>query len=129
MGTRWRTLGALIDGRTASHRYPRFVAEVGGWVWPSNVEPLLRWVSLFVGYSFDDSDWQALEAALPSTDAEAADGWYDYPLMGTPPVQVYLARNVGASPVMVRVVGTMDPVLEARIDTLVSVLADVGDRE
>jgi hypothetical protein len=101
------------------------VSEVGGWVWPSNVEPLLRWVSLYVGYSFDLTDWQAVEAALPATDADAADGWYDYPLAGTPPVQVNLAQNVGALPVMVRVVGEMDPVLEARIDTLVSVLADV----
>ena len=101
------------------------MTEVGGWVWPGNVKPLLRWISFYVGYSFDDSDWQTIEAALSTTDSEAADGWYDYPLQGTVPLQVYLAQEVGASPVMVRVVGTMDPGLETRIDTLIRVLADV----
>lgn len=82
-----------------------------------------------MGYSFDQTDWQAIETALPTTDADTADGWYEYPLTGTPPLTVSLARTVDALPVMVRVVGEMDQVLEARIDTLVSVLAEVGHRE
>jgi hypothetical protein len=105
------------------------VTEVDGWVWQGNVEPLLRWVSHYVGYSFDQTDWQAVQVALPSTNADTADGWYEYPLVGTPPLTVSLARNVDALPVMVRIVGEMHQVLEARIDTLVSVLAEVGDRE
>ncbi|HVE73996.1 MAG TPA: hypothetical protein VNA30_02760 [Mycobacteriales bacterium] len=101
------------------------MTTVAGWVWPSNVEPLLRSVSHYVGYSFDDTDWQAIAAALPETDDERPDGWYDYPLAGEPPLRVHLACCVGAAPVMVRVVGPMDAVLEARVDTLVSVLAEV----
>ena len=102
--------------------------EVGGWVWPSNVEPLLRWLSHYVGYAFDDWDWQAVANALPATDDEAAGGWFDYPLEGQPPLRVHLANSVGAAPVMVRVVGEMDPVLTARISTLLDVFSDIGDR-
>jgi hypothetical protein len=98
---------------------------VAGWVRSENVSALMTWLSFFVGYAYDDSDWQAVEAALPGTDADNASGWYDYPLVGTPPLTVWLAQNVGADPVSVRVEGDMDVVLAARVDTLVSVLADV----
>jgi hypothetical protein len=42
---------------------------------------------------------------------------------------VRLARNVGADPVEVSVTGPMGVVLEARIDTLISVLATVEGRD
>ena len=100
--------------------------RVSGWVWPSNVRQLFTWLSLYVGYAFDESDWQAIETALPDTDNEAENGWYNYPIAGVPPLRVSVARSGDADPVMVNVSGDMDAVLEARIDTLVSVMADVG---
>jgi hypothetical protein len=100
--------------------------EVGGWVLPGNVRALFSWLSLFVSYDFDDSDWQAIEQALPHTDDKAEGGWYDYPLVGLPVLRVQVAQCVGADPVMVRVTGDMDAVLHARVDTLISVMADIG---
>ena len=100
---------------------------MAGWVWPSNVFVLMTYLSGFIGYPFDDSDWLAIELALPETDAGAPDGFYEYPLVGQPQLVVQLARNVGADPVAVRVTGPMDPILEARVDTLVAVLAEVAD--
>jgi hypothetical protein len=99
--------------------------EVVGWVWPSNVERLLFWASHYVGYRFDDADWQAVEIALPGTDDEREDGWFEYPLVGAPPLRVRLAQAVGAAPVSVRVSGDMDDLLEARVSTLLDVFADV----
>jgi hypothetical protein len=96
-------------------------------VWPSNVRVLMTYLSLFIGYQFDDSDWLAIELALPDTDAAAPDGSYEYPLVGRPQLVVRLARNAGADPVAVTVTGPMDPVLEARVDTLIAVLAEVAD--
>jgi hypothetical protein len=68
--------------------------EVGGWVWPSNVERLLFWASHYVDYKFDDLDWRAVETALPTTDDDCEDGWYEYPLVGEPPLCVRLAQAV-----------------------------------
>jgi hypothetical protein len=99
--------------------------QVAGWVWPSNVKPLLSMTSHYIGYRFDDWDWQAIAAALPATDDDREDGWYEYPLVGVPPLRVRLAQAVGAVPVMVTVAGQMDEVLAARISTLLDVLAEV----
>lgn len=99
--------------------------EVAGWVLPGNVRTLMTWLAHYVGYAYDDSDWQALEMALSATDAETAEGWYDYPLAGSPVLTVSLAQTPGDSPVSVRVTGRIDAVLAARVDTLLSVLADV----
>jgi hypothetical protein len=99
--------------------------QVDGWVWPENVQPMLRLLSGYIGYAFDDSDWQAVEAALPETDADDHDAWYAYPLLGSPPLTVALAQNVGAEPVAVRVSGARDAVLSARISTVLDALADM----
>ncbi len=101
--------------------------EVGGWVWPSNVRPLLTYISLYAGYSFDDLDWQAIETALLHTDADDPASFYEYPLVGRTELVVRLAQNVGADPVAVRVSGSMDLVLKTRVETLLSILAEVED--
>jgi hypothetical protein len=77
------------------------------------------------GYSFDDLDWQAIESAPPQTTADLSDGSYDYPLSGEPSLVVRLAVNPGASPVDVRVVGDLDATLQAKLETLLALLADV----
>jgi hypothetical protein len=63
-----------------------------------NVYVLMTYLSMFIGYQFDDSDWLAIEMALPETDAAAPDGSYEFPLVGRPQLVVRLARNVGADP-------------------------------
>jgi hypothetical protein len=113
-GTSVRLTGILCDVFT----------EVTGWVWESNVEATLRHLSHVVGYALDDLDLQALQTGVETTDAEV-DKWYAYPLVGDPPVDVHLARNPGAAPVNVRVTGDLDEVRTARIETILSVLAEV----
>lgn len=41
---------------------------------------------------------------------------------------VWLAINQGAAPVPVRVVGELDVARKARVETLLDLLAEVGDR-
>ena len=99
--------------------------EISGWVESGNVRTMMRWLAHFVGYTFDDSDWEAVSTGLRGTDSGTGDGWYDYPISGTPDLTVWLAENPGAAPVSVRVVGATDAVLVGRIETLVGVLAEV----
>ena len=77
---------------------------------------------MYIGYAYDDLDEAALTGALEGTDDEAADGWFDYPLTGTPPLLVLLAQPPGSAVVSVRVEGTMDLVLATRIETLLDFL-------
>jgi hypothetical protein len=99
--------------------------EVGGWILPGNVRTFMFWIAHYVGYSFDDNDWESVQAALPATHAERATGWYDYPLIGWPSLKVWLAEAPGDTSVSVRVTGGMDEVLAARFETLIHVLQDV----
>jgi hypothetical protein len=98
------------------------VATVKGWVFERSVRALFEQVSHYIGYQFDAADWTAVQGALPSTDDEDADGWYEYPLVGAPPLALKLARSVGTDVVMVDVLGADDPVLVARIETVIDVL-------
>ena len=100
-------------------------SEIGGWIWPSNVRTALTYLSLWIGYDFTETDWQAIEIALPDTDSEAPHGWYEYPLIGTPELTVTLAGTPGDQPINIRVQGKIDQILAARVETLISILADV----
>ncbi|SEG73929.1 hypothetical protein SAMN05444920_104126 [Nonomuraea solani] len=40
---------------------------------------VLAWLA---GYEFEDLDWQAVESALPDTDDDRGERWYEYPLAG-----------------------------------------------
>ncbi|WP_406045702.1 hypothetical protein OG799_15210 [Micromonospora sp. NBC_00898] len=51
-----------------------------------------------------------------------ADAWYIYPLAGTPSLTVSLAQAAGGSVVSVRVDGDIDPILAARVETLLDLL-------
>ncbi|MET0491753.1 MAG: hypothetical protein ABW000_01350 [Actinoplanes sp.] len=95
---------------------------VAGWIYEDNVVRFLHHLSAYIGYRYDAADEDALVGALDDTDDESLTGWYQYPLQGTPPVVVSLARAVGDGIVMVRVDGGIDAVLEARVDTLLDLM-------
>jgi hypothetical protein len=103
-----------------------FVAlkNVSGWVWAENVDVAMRHIALTVAYGFDDSDEGAIEVGLADTDADQ-DRWFEYPIMGEPTLMIRLARHPDAVPVLVRVEGEMDEILAGRLDTILTVLADV----
>jgi hypothetical protein len=94
---------------------------VAGWVWSSNVRPLVEMISVVVGYDFDESDWQAISFALPDTDDDRLDAWYSYPLVGRSRVEVGFARSVEGDEVSVKVSSVRDHVLRARLEVLLDV--------
>ena len=98
------------------------VRSIEGWVFEDNVVRFLEHVSRYVGYDYGELDEVALTGALEHTDDESADGWFSYPLDGTPPLTVSLARAIGGSAVSIRVQGEIDPVLAARFETLLDLL-------
>ncbi|NIK56941.1 hypothetical protein [Kribbella shirazensis] len=98
---------------------------VAGWVWPANLRAALRHISACVDYTFDDWDWDAVEAALPQTDWEPLEHWYDYPIIGSRTLTVHLAHDDGFEPVGIRVEGELDEVLAARIETIIALLSDI----
>jgi hypothetical protein len=102
------------------------IDRVDGWVWADNVHRLMRHLAHTVAYDFDDLDWGAVETGLTTTDAEQA-RWFDYPLVGKRQLNVGLAREPDAYPVMVRVSGELDDVLIGRIETLIAVFSDVRE--
>lgn len=101
------------------------VRQVSGWVYEVNVRTAMEYLSRWVEYDFDDTDWQAIEFGLPETSSDEPEQWYDYPIVGSPILTVLLALAPGAEPVFVVVRGDIDDVLQARIETLLSVLSNV----
>ena len=97
--------------------------QVNGWVEYSNTEMLFEYLAGWIGYDFGESDWQAIEVALPWTDADREDGWYEYPLLGDPVLTVRVADHPGDDIVSFQITGEIDEVLEARIETALSLLA------
>ncbi|MFF6915995.1 hypothetical protein [Streptomyces sp. NPDC012466] len=95
----------------------------GGWILAENLRPFCESVAEFSGYDFDDSDWQAVENALPGTDVEKPDGWYDYPLSGRTPLTLLVADDPGSSVVFVRLTGELDDRTRTRIETVLYVFS------
>jgi hypothetical protein len=121
--------GELLRSQPRSHdatgprsRGTDAVACVRGWVAENNVVRLFQQISAYIGYVYDDLDEAALTGALDETNDESADCWFGYPLEGMPPLMVHLAQSQGSAVVSVRVEGAMDPVLAARVETLLDVL-------
>jgi Domain of unknown function (DUF4304) len=93
-----------------------------GWVSEDNVVQLLKRISRYIGYPYDDLDEAALIGALDDTNDESADAWFRYPLMGMPPLLVHLAQSPGSAVVSVRIEGAMEQILATRIGTLLDLL-------
>ncbi|MEU7890534.1 hypothetical protein AB0B54_33945 [Microbispora bryophytorum] len=87
------------------------------WIKEDNARVVCEILALLIGYEFDDLDWQAVGTALPNTDDEQADCWYEYPLIGTDEeLTLRLAQSVGGSVVSVEVLGEADNALSNRIE-------------
>lgn len=95
--------------------------EVSGWIWPENRMRLMRWLSVYIDYSFGESD----EIAI----ANATGDRFEYPLVGEPELFVALEPDPDGDPVSVWVSGQMDDVLAARVETLLDVLGDHLSRD
>ncbi|GAA4935837.1 hypothetical protein [Actinoplanes utahensis] len=93
-----------------------------GWIFEENTVRFLETLSWFIGYRYDHADEDALTGALDGTDDETESAWFRYPLMGTPPLEVSLARSSGATTVSIQITGDIDPILHARIDTMLHLL-------
>ncbi|MGW6545721.1 hypothetical protein ACWGBH_23145 [Streptomyces massasporeus] len=85
-----------------------------GWIVDANLRPFCETVAAFTGYDFDDSDWQAIDTALPHTDEERS-LWYDYPLSGRVPLTLFVAADPEAGVVFVRVAGEPDSHTRAKL--------------
>jgi hypothetical protein len=98
-----------------------------GWVWESNVHPLLRVLSGYVGYGFDVTDWEVISLGLEETDDQDASRWYSYELTGVAPVGLQMARCLGDGIVMLRVIGGSSDI-QIRAETLIAAYAepDIG---
>ncbi len=77
-----------------------------------------------IHYDFDESDWIAIDQGYGygRTDSER-NLWFTYPLMGEPPLEIRLAQEPMAAPVMVQVMATQPPPesLAIQIDTTMTI--------
>jgi hypothetical protein len=90
----------------------------GSWIWHFNLRRFLELVSFYAGYSFDDSDWLAVEAGLQELNGE--NETFVYPIMGRPELRVSLSTDPGSgAEVTVRITGRPDRILGARISGLI----------
>jgi hypothetical protein len=94
------------------------VASVRGRLDEEDLVELFKHISRHIGYGYDDLDEAALTGALDQTTDESADGWFWYPLAGTPPLTVHLARSPRSGIVSIRVEGPMNAKLAARIEAI-----------
>jgi hypothetical protein len=94
----------------------------GGWIFDTNLRPMCESVAEYTEYEFDDSDWLAIETALPTTDVERSD-WYDYPLSGRVPLTLFVAADPGSSVVFVRFAGEADSLVKAQIEAALQIFA------
>ena len=75
--------------------------------------PFLAVIAELAGYSFDDSDRDAIYAGLLGTDRDAED-WFDYQLAGPRTVRLRLAHDEPGSG-LVWIVAHAEPELDAEI--------------
>lgn len=95
------------------------------WVWRANLRPLMEMCSRTVGYGFDDSDWDAVDLILSSTDDDLPwTSWGTYPLVGADDyLDVAFAQAVGGDEVGVVIIGAADSDREATLLAFLDVFA------
>lgn len=94
---------------------------VSGWVFARHVRPFLELLSHYVGYAFDETDWETVALGIADTDDDDSSRWYDYPLGEA--VTVWLAEAPGSDVVSVRVTGLPEHDLVLRAETLLDAYA------
>lgn len=77
------------------------------WIIEDNLKPFVETLSGFVGYSFDEWDWDAIYYGVRDTNEEV-DRWYQYELIGDRKMKLWLARADGSFPIFVRVEADKD---------------------
>ena len=96
-----------------------------GWLWRANLRPFMEMCSSVVEYSFDNSDWDAVQLILSSTDDELPRAaWGTYPLVGAHDrLDIAFARAVGGDEVRIVVTGAADAERQATVAAFLQVCA------
>ncbi|MCT9082048.1 hypothetical protein [Streptomyces fulvoviolaceus] len=120
-----------VSGGLAHNPAPH---ELDGPVRSRNLRTFLELLSGYLGYEFDDTDWDTIALGIePTDDEEDVAAWYTYPLEGSiHAVRVSLAyarpypEDDDGEPdtVSVLVAGADSGDLRLRIDTLITALAE-----
>jgi hypothetical protein len=79
--------------------------EVGGWIHEDNLSRVVEYIAALVHHEWDDLDDGALEAGIPSTDADLPPG-------------AWIARDHEGGILSMTISGDVDAVLAARFETL-----------
>ncbi len=109
---------------------PFEIKAADNWIYSENTRPVLDAISFWIGYSFDESDWLAVENGLANSDIEAG-RWFRYPLIGSPPVEIAFAKDPNADPITVEVWLTAAPApteLLTRLDATLTIFNSFAPR-
>lgn len=102
-----------------SFGHPLGVREVRGWIFDDNLTRVVEYITSLVQYNWDELDSGALDAGIPSTNADLAPStWFEYPIAGVLEISLRIACDQGAGILSVIVSGEIDEVLAARFETL-----------
>jgi hypothetical protein len=90
----------------------------GSWIWHSDLRPFFELVSFYAGYSFDESDWLAIESGLEGLASE--DQTFDYPIIGRQELSVSLSTDPNSGhEISVKITGRPDRLLGACVSGLI----------
>jgi hypothetical protein len=89
---------------SSASRPHRKGSRLQDWIFAENLQAFVEVLAHLAGYTLYDEeyDWVAIEAGIPETDADE-DKWYSYPLLGTHPLALDVARDLGSQVVSIRV--------------------------
>jgi hypothetical protein len=126
---RQRRINLIAGGRTVSDDSrasgPDHVLAAD-WISLGDLHCFLWLTSFYVAYSFDDSDWLAIQAGLETLQTEA--DVFSYPIDGRPALEISLGKNPGVDEVTFTITaqpGQQDQshqALAIRIGTIVETL-------
>ncbi|MFE5891258.1 hypothetical protein ACFQ6E_20235 [Streptomyces sp. NPDC056462] len=117
----YEDLNTVID---SSGDTPPGKTIAAGWIWLTNLRPFCEYLAAEVEYDFDDSDWLAIDTALPETDDDQPrSGWYTYPLVGRDRIDLQIARSVNGDEVSVSARGTVASRVRSRVELLFDIMA------
>jgi len=97
---------------------PPYTGELlaANWIWVSSLRRFCELVSSYVGYRFDDLDWQAVQTGLDTLASET--DTFSYPIVGRRELTLTISKDAGSDEVSIQVRGRQDRLLGARIAAL-----------